>query len=126
MIHSLTPLTLSALFVAAPLHVLPLLETNARLDLIDLYEAQMTAEITNRYGGKTQMRALSDTLIALQLTPVSSMELRLLPDSTIEVRHAVQTPEITNTKIDSYDTSWHKINPKSTYNTICHSGLPVK
>ena len=123
---SLTPLTLSALFVAAPLQVLPLLEKNARLDLIDLYEAQMTAEITNRYGGKTTMTALSDTLIALQLTPVSSMEFRLLPDSTIEVRHAVQTPEFTNTKIDSYDTSWHKINPKSTYNTICHSGLPAK
>lgn len=126
MIHNLAPLTLSALFVAAPLQVLPLLEKNARLDLIDLYEAHMHAEITNRYGGQTTMTALSDTLITLQLTSASNLELRLLPDSTIEVRHAVQTQEFTNTKIDCYDTSWHKINSKSSYNTICHSGLPVK
>lgn len=126
MTNPIYQLSLTALFIAAPVQILPLLDKNSRMDLIDLYEANMNAQTINKLGGQTKLTALSDTLITLQLTTQSDMEIRLLPDSTIEVSHEVKLPEFTNTKIDKYDLSWKRINNKSIFKTICHSGLPVK
>lgn len=109
MFTPLAQITLAALFVAAPVSVMPLLDKGARLDLIDLAEANMEAQAGNRFGGVTRMTHLSDTLISLQLTEVSTMDIRLLPDSTIEVTHCVKLPEHVNTVKHRYDTDWKKV-----------------
>lgn len=100
---------LASLFVAAPLTVLPLLDESARLDLIDLYEANMPAQVTNRHGGMTEMTMLSDTLIALRMTEVSTLEMRLMEDSTIELRHCIALPEHVCTRQQRYTADWQEI-----------------
>lgn len=110
-IHLISPtLTLAALFTAAPIEVLPLLDKTMRLDLMDLYEAHMEARIGNRFGGETEMTMLSDTLIALRMTQVSTFEMRLLEDSTIEVKHSYSLPKHVGTSVQRYSTDWTIIN----------------
>lgn len=109
MLHSLLSLSLSALFAAAPLQVIPLLTESDRLDLIDLYEAGMTAQVTNRYGGTSEMTMLSDTLVAVRMTDVSTLELRLKEDSLIEVKHTVTLPEQSYSTVRLYTTEWELI-----------------
>lgn len=99
------PITLASLFIAAPLSVMPLLDKNARMDMVDLYEANMTAQAGNRYGGISELTMLSDTLVALQLTECSTMEIRLTQDSLIEVKHNVAAQHV-NSTTKYYDLNW--------------------
>lgn len=98
-----------ALFTAAPLSIMPLLTQSERLDLVDLYEANMQAQVQNRFGGMTELTALSDTLIALRMTEVSTLEMRLRPDSIIELRHSVALPEYIKTTTRYFTTDWQKV-----------------
>lgn len=107
--HIATSLTLAGLFAAAPMQVIPLLDESARLDLIDLYEANMPAQVTNRFNGMTEMIMLSDTLIALRLTEVSTLEMRLTADSIIELRHCIALPEHVCTEVHQYTPDWQEL-----------------
>lgn len=102
-------LTIAALFTAAPLTVMPLLDRSARLDLIDLYEAGMEAAVTNRYDGTSRMTEMTDSLLTLELTPVSSLVMRLTPDSIIETIHSIEIPEGKRVTTHRYDTQWTPI-----------------
>lgn len=84
---------LVSLFIAAPVSVFPLLDHSARLDLIDYYEAGMPAKVENRYGGTTELLHLSDTLIVLNLTSASTMEMRMAEDSAVTLKRIFKTPE---------------------------------
>lgn len=106
MIRILSTLTLSALFTAAPTEVLPLIDKPSRLDMVDLYEAGMSAVVANRFGGQSELTMLSDTLVALRLTEISTVEMRLLADSTIELRHTYALPEGVQTTKKYYNTNW--------------------
>lgn len=100
---------LATLFVSAPDIVVPLLDHSTRLDLIDLYEAGLTAQGGNRYGGVSEMSEMSDSIIYLRLTEVSQLEMRLLPDSIVEVTHRVKTPEKEVLTTNRYDAHWQVI-----------------
>ena len=100
---------LEAFFAMAPMFIMPLLDESARLDMVDFYEAAMPAKATNRYGGMSEMTSLSDTLITLKLSEASTMELRLLADSTVEVRHTVETKEQPFTTTRRYDLNYNEI-----------------
>lgn len=109
MLNALQALSLATLFVAAPMEIIPLLDRNARLDLVDYFEAGQTARVENRLGGNTEMTVLSDTLLALRMTEVSTIELRLTSDSTIELSHIYTLPERTITTRRCFTTEWEGI-----------------
>lgn len=80
-------------FTLAPLTVIPMLDTNSRMDMIDLMDAGMPAIVGNRYGGESTLIESSDSLLGLELTDVSYLELTLLPDSTFCLEHHVTTSD---------------------------------
>lgn len=102
-------LTLKSLFIAAPLQVLPLLDVGARMDLVDLYEAHLEARVSNKLGGQSTLTQLSDSLVNLQLTDVSDVELTLGTDSVIVVRHTVKAKDVQKTTEHRYDLDWKLI-----------------
>ena len=85
--------SLVTLFFSAPLSVVPLLDSSARMDMVDLFEAGQPAQVGNRYGGVSELSVLTDSLLEIRLTEVSSLELRLLPDTTLSIRHTVVTSD---------------------------------
>lgn len=100
---------LFSLFVAAPVSVIPLLDRSSRLDLIDLYEAGMEAKAQNKLGGISKLTQGCDTVLRIQMTEISTMEMTLDTDSMIVVRHTVKMPEAEHTTTHVYDQNWNKI-----------------
>lgn len=68
-------------FVNAPISTLDLLHTRARLDMIDYYEqADSLLQMPNAMDGVSYIcRPINDDCITIQLTPVSSLSIKILP-----------------------------------------------
>lgn len=109
MLSQISQSLLATLFVTAPTSVVPLLNQSTRLDLIDLYEAGMTAQGGNRYGGISEMTMLNDTLLTVRLTDVSTLQMRLVSDSIVEVTHSVKAAERDFTTTACYTKDWQEV-----------------
>ena len=84
---------LTAFFIAAPLAIVPMLDRSARMDMIDLFEAGLPACVENRYGGTSRMTTLTDSVLTIELTAVSTLKLTLQSDSSFCLEHAVTTSD---------------------------------
>lgn len=101
---------IDSLFVNAPANILPLLSRNARLDMIDYLDYSQPAIVSNRFGGKSEMTTLSDSLIEIRLTDVSTWQMRIicLPqnrDTIIQTTHIVCRPD-TEIVVNRYTRDW--------------------
>lgn len=106
---ALASTALVSLFFNAPMDLIPLLDRSARMDMVDLYEAGMTAQTGNRFGGVSTMTHCSDSAITLHLTDVSTMNLQLINDTIVEVSHKVYIKDVEHTTRRFYDTHWRRI-----------------
>jgi len=70
---------IDSIFYHAPAEVLPLLEGNTRLDMLDLYNYGMAARGTNIFGGTSQLLKKGTDYMHVKLTEVSEWELKVLP-----------------------------------------------
>ena len=111
-------LTLRNLFVAMPDSLIPYLSKNNRLDFIDFIESNMKAEVTNELGGKSQMTALADDSISIQLNDACHVDLLLLNtteevDSTRQVIAFVRTIGLENEDrecvVEFFSVKWNKL-----------------
>ena len=122
-VYGLQAQSIDSVFVSVPKKYLPLLEENERLNLLDLYNYKMKAETENSFGGRTLMVEKDSDYIGLQLTEVSSWELKrlynLVPDAEgngweIDPFYAI-THTITagskSSRIYFFDTEWRQIYP---------------
>lgn len=101
------------IFFSAPLTILPLLNTGARMDMIDLHHAGQPAVVANSLGGESTLTQIDKQSLTIQLTESSSWELHVHNDSTIEVTHtyiAIDTTKV-NRHFDKY---WHLLPSKAT------------
>jgi len=102
---------MKTVFVAMPDSVVPLLTKVNREDCIDFLASNMKAEVTNRLGGKTEMKVLTEDYVFVQMTPNSTLEMKLLPvnDST-KVVCMVKTvcASACNSEIGFYASDWSK------------------
>lgn len=75
---------MKTVFVAMPDSIAPLLTKVNREDCIDFLASNMAAKVQTRFGSVAEMKVLTDDYTLMQISPVSTMELKLLPlnDST--------------------------------------------
>ena len=71
-------LTIKTLFREMPDSIIPYLSKNNRLDFIDFMESGMKSEVTNSFGGKSLMTALTDDSISIRLNEACQLDLLLL------------------------------------------------
>lgn len=103
--------TLATLFIAVPLTLIPLLDRNSRMDMVDLYDAGQTALVENRYGGESELTALSDSVLTVRLTEVSTLQMRMLSDTLLSIEHTVTTADsIGHTSKKYYNRNFLEIN----------------
>ena len=83
-IGSLSAQLAKTCFTNMPDSLSPLLTAVNRADFIDFLESKMKAEVTNRFGGKSEMTELTSDYIRVQVTPQSTWQMKLLSvnDST--------------------------------------------
>ena len=99
-------------FKNMPDSICPLLSAVNRADFIDFLESKMKAEVTNSFGGKSEMTELSPDYIHVKMTPQSSWQMKLLPinDSTkvICVVTTVCAPAC-DSHVKFYTTDWKEL-----------------
>ena len=105
--------TMSDAISRMPDTVVPYLNENMRLDLIDFIQSGMKAEVTNNLGGKSVLRQLSDRYSSWQLNEAAGMEMRLLDtaepvDSANQIICVVKTwgTDIQESSINFYSMEW--------------------
>ncbi len=74
-------------FTSMPSTLIPTVEKNRRLDLIDLFRANQTATVANLLGGSSTLTCLQDSLLTLDLSSQSRVSIRLLTDNKGEALH---------------------------------------
>lgn len=92
---SFAQLTASKAFVEAPRNVLPLLDRNARLDMLDYFNSGLTTKTSNKLNGSSAVTAVSHEQVAVQMTDASTCHIAVIPaskDSLIAVITTVSTP----------------------------------
>ena len=97
------------LFLNAPDGIFPLLSSNDRADMVDFYEAGMTAKVTNRLDGVSVLEKLTTDYLSLATTASSTMDIKLLPvqgDTVICVVKTVKA-EAADSRICFYDKLWN-------------------
>lgn len=108
-------------FVNMPDSLSPLLSAVNRADFIDFLESKMKAEVTNTFGGKSEMTELSPDYIRVKLTEQSTWQMKLLPvnDSTkmICTISTVCAPAC-DSHINFYTTAWKELPALSYLSTL--------
>ncbi len=99
-----------------PDSLIPYLKQNARLDFIDFKDSDMKAEVTNDFGGKSQLVELTDDYASLTLNSASQIQLRLLDvqesvDGAQQVICMVRTlgDDIRESTIEFYSVKWRPL-----------------
>ena len=99
-------------FIAMPDSVLPLLTKVNKEDCIDFLASNMKAEVTNRFGNKVEMKALTDDYADIGMTGSSSLQMKLLPlqdgGRIICVVKSVKA-EAENSHVAFYDLDWKPV-----------------
>lgn len=106
-----------ACFKSMPDSLCPLLSAVNRADFIDFLESKMKAEVTNNFGGKSEMTELTSDYLHVQMTPQSTWQMKLLAVSdTTKVICVVSTAcaPACDSHIRFYTTDWAEL-PVSSY-----------
>lgn len=102
-------------FVNMPDSILPILTKVNRADCIDFLDSHMRAIVKNRFDQQSEMTRLTKDYIAMQLSPQSHFEMKLLPvtDST-HIICTIQTicSNACDSRIDFYTDDWVALDKK--------------
>lgn len=104
-------------FVNMPDSLSPLLSSVNRADFIDFLESKMKAEVTNNFGGKSEMTELTADYIRVKISKQSSWQMKLLPiDDSTKVICTISTvcAPACDSHIKFYTTDWKEL-PASSY-----------
>lgn len=102
-------ITATDAFTTAPRKVLPLLDNNARLDMVDYFNSNMTTGTGNAYGGKSRITAISPEKVTVAMTDASTWDFIVLPGKTpmIAVITTVATPA-PDSRMTVYSQDWSR------------------
>ena len=102
-------------FTNMPDSLSPLLTAVNRADCIDFLESNMRAQVTNRFGRKSEMAELGPDYIRMQMSPQSTWQMKLLPlnDSTkvVCVVSTVCAP-VCDSDVKFYTTDWKQLSTR--------------
>ena len=96
--------------------LVPYLKQNALLDFIDFKDSGMKAEVSNDFGGKSQLVELTDDFALLTLNSASQIQMRLLDvkepiDSANQIICMVRTwgSDVSESTIRFYSVQWRPL-----------------
>jgi len=104
-------------FKNMPDSLCPLLSAVNRADFIDFVESDMKAEVTNSFGGKSEMTELTSDYLQVRMSPQSTWQMKLLAvNDTTRVICTVSTvcAPACDSHIRFYTTDWQEL-PASSY-----------
>lgn len=103
------------IFCSLPKKVLELIPPRLRRDMTDYYlQADSIYNVTNNLGGTSHLIDLTDDYLKVQVTDVSTMEIKMLPHKGQQIATVVYTTygEAADSKILFFDEYVQEINPE--------------
>jgi hypothetical protein len=104
--------TAGDMFVNAPNSIMPLLQRNTRLDMIDYFKSSLPNTSANIMQGRAKITALSSSNVEFDMSDASSYQLSLLPagkDTIAVLIETLRTP-IPDSHIRFFSRRWEKMN----------------
>ncbi len=102
---------IDSLFINAPQDVLPLLGQTERLDLLDLYDYRLKAEVENRLGGRSLLEYKDSSTLRLRISDAESWEMHCVPGEGGELLVCLNSVRAGGemTRLSAYNLSWQPI-----------------
>lgn len=101
-------LTASTAFTSAPHSVLPMLDNNTRLDMLDYFNNGLSTSSVNSMNGHSRITALTDQAMTIAMTEATTYQIAVLPSgntSLIALITTVATPA-PDSKMTIYSSDW--------------------
>ena len=95
-------------FAQAPDSIFPLMTKNNRLDCIDFIENSMRARVKNKFDTYSELTALTNDYLCLQLSEKSTMEMKIFNDSLLCMVHTFQGPAA-DSEVRFYNVKWQPV-----------------
>jgi hypothetical protein len=95
-------------FAQAPDSIFPLLTKNNKLDCIDFIENDMRARVKNKFDSYSELTALTDNYLQLQISEKSSVEMKLVNDSLICLVRTYYGPTA-DSHVFFYNITWQPV-----------------
>lgn len=103
------------IFTSMPESIEPLLTKVNRADCVDFIDSNMKAVVKNRFDQDTELKVLTDNYLLLQLTDISTLEMRLLPlADSVHVICMVNTvcASACDSDVRFFDAQWKELDAK--------------
>lgn len=95
-------------FAQAPDSIFPLMTKNNRLDCIDFIENSMRARVKNKFDTYSELTALTNDYLRLQLSERSTIEMKIFSDSLLCMVHTYQGPAA-DSNVRFYNLKWEPV-----------------
>lgn len=103
-----------SLWKTVPDSVVQLIDKVRRLEMLDLVDYRVKAEVDNRLGSQSVMDTLTANYLHIQVSKQSELAMRLLPtidgDTIVCLVHTYKAP-MSESSVRFYDLSWRKLSP---------------
>lgn len=103
---------MKSVFVNMPDSIAPLLTKINREDCVDFLASDMKAQVKNRFDKQSELKSLTDDYLLMQVTDVSTWEMKLLPiNDSIKVICVIKTlcASVCDSEIHFYTTGWQEL-----------------
>ena len=102
---------IDSLFINAPQDVLPLLGHTERLDLLDLYDYRLKAEVENRLGGRSRLEYKDSCMLRLRVSDAESWEMHCVQGEGGALLICLNSVRASGemTRLSAYNLSWQPI-----------------
>ena len=96
-------------FAQAPDSIFPLLTKNNKLDCIDFIENNMRARVKNKFDTYSELTALTNDYMRMQVSERSSVEMKIFNDSLLCLIRTYYGPAA-DSEVYFYNVSWQPVN----------------
>lgn len=103
--------SMSDVLLDVPMSIMPTINTNARLDMIDLYQAGMQAKSPTLLGDTASIVTMGDTFIEVRTSKLSTIQIKKLgkPRKPLyAVITTVATPAL-HSRVELYNEKWEQL-----------------
>ncbi|MCM1021412.1 MAG: DUF3256 family protein [Muribaculum sp.] len=103
--------TAAGAFANAPASVFPMLDRNARLDMIDYFASGSDTPTRNQLGGKSRITAMDSDAVTIEMTDATVYQLALLKaknDTIVALIHTAKLPA-EDSELTFYSLDWRPL-----------------
>ncbi len=106
-----TAQSMSDVWKDIPKSIVPTVSNTSRLDMIDLYQAGMTARTTTSFGDEAQILVMGESYMAVRTSQASVLQIKRLGKIRRPIYAVVVTVEtpVPHSRVELYNAKWEAI-----------------